>query len=198
MRGLRSFVVLLVVLVGLGAYLYFVESKRPAADADTKEKAFSVEAAKIAEFTIKSESGEETTVRKNGTEWQIVAPVTAKPDSSEVSGITTNLASLDIQRVIDENPSDVAQYQLDKPRLEVTFKADGRTHTLKIGRKTPPGSDLYARIDDQTRVVLVPSFLDTTFNRTTFDLRDKAVLTVNRDEVGSVAVTTPSGSMRLE
>ena len=40
--------------------------------------------------------------------------------------------------MIDENPSDVAQYQLDKPRLEVTFKADGKTHTLKIGRKTPP------------------------------------------------------------
>jgi hypothetical protein len=198
MRGLRSFVVLLVVAIGLGGYLYFVESKRPADGADTKEKAFAVDAAKIGELTVTSESGEKTTVRKNGTEWQIVEPITAKPDSSEVSGITTNLASLDIQRVIDENPSDIAQYQLDKPRLELAFKADGKTHTLKIGRKTPPGSDLYARIDDQTRVVLIPSFLDTTFNRTTFDLRDKAVLTVNRDEVGSVAVTTPSGSIRLQ
>jgi hypothetical protein len=198
MRGLRSFVVLLVVLVGLGAYLYFVESKRPADGADTKEKAFTVDASKIGEITITSESGDKTTIRKNGTEWQIVEPITAKPDSSEVSGLTTNLASLDIQRVIDENPSDIGQYQLDKPRLEVAFKADGKEHRLRIGRKTPPGSDLYARIDDQKRVVLIPSFLDTTFNRTTFDLRDKAVLAVNRDEVGSVAVKTPSGSMQLE
>ena len=68
--------------------------------------------------------------------------------------------------------------------MEVAFKAAGKDHKLLIGRKTPPGSDLYARIDDQKRVVLIPSFVDTTFNKTTFDLRDKAVLTVNRDEIG--------------
>ena len=82
--------------------------------------------------------------------------------------------------------------------MEVTFKAAGKDHKLLIGRKTPPGSDLYARFDDQKRVVLIPSFVDTTFNRTTFDLRDKAVLTVNRDEIGSIAVTTPSSTMRFE
>ena len=67
MRGLRSFGGLLVVLLALGAYLYFVESKRPAGgDVEKKDKAFAVEADKVEEFTIKSESGEHTTVRKNG------------------------------------------------------------------------------------------------------------------------------------
>ena len=46
--------------------------------------------------------------------------------------------------------------------------------------------------------MLIPSFVDTTFNRTTFDLRDKAVLTVNRDEIGALTVTTPSSTMRFE
>ena len=32
MRGLRSFGGLLVMLIALGAYLYFVESKRPAGE----------------------------------------------------------------------------------------------------------------------------------------------------------------------
>jgi hypothetical protein len=199
MRGLRSFGALLVVMIALGAYLYFVESKRPAGgDADKKEKAFTVEADKIEEFTIKSESGERTTVRKSGSDWQIAQPGSGKPDSAEVSGITSNLASLEIQRVIDENPTDLTQYNLAQPRVEVAFKASGKDHKLLIGRKTPPGSDLYARLDDQKRVVLIPSFVDTTFNRATFDLRDKAVLTVNRDEIGSIAVTTPSSAMRFE
>jgi len=103
-----------------------------------------------------------------------------------------------IQRVIDDNPSDVSTYNLSQPRLEVTFKAGGKDHKLLIGRKTPPGSDLYAKIDDQPRVVLIPSFVESTFNRSTFDLRDKAVLTVNRDEIGSLSVTTPSSTLRLE
>ena len=37
MRGLRSFHVLLVVAAGLGAYLYFVESKREPGDAKKNE-----------------------------------------------------------------------------------------------------------------------------------------------------------------
>src|SRR4051812_17847869 len=198
MRGVRSFAVLLIVGLALGGYLYFVESKRPAgSDAEKKDKAFAVEADKIEEFTVTSEKGEKTTVRKTGNDWQIAQPA-AKADAAEVSGITSALAGLEIQRVIDENPGDVSTYALKEPRLQVTFKAAGKEHTLRIGRKTPPGSDLYARLDDQPRVVLIPSYVDTTFNRTTFDLRDKAVLTVNRDEIGALTVTTPASLMRLE
>jgi hypothetical protein len=190
---------MLVVLLAIGGYALYEYIKVPAdSGAEKKDKAFSVEADKIEEFTVKSESGEQTTVRKNGADWQIVQPAAGKPDAAEVSGITSNLASLEIQRVIDENPSDLAEYSLAQPRLEVSFKAGGTSHKLLIGRKTPPGSDLYARIDDQKRVVLIPSFVDTTFNRKTFDLRDKAVLTVNRDEIGSLTVTTPASSMKLE
>ena len=54
MRGIRSFLVLFAVAAGLGAYLYFVESKRDPSDAEKKEKVFSVEADKIDEMTIKS------------------------------------------------------------------------------------------------------------------------------------------------
>jgi hypothetical protein len=199
MRGLRSFGGLVVILIALGGYLYFVESKKPAGgDAEKKEKAFTVEADKIEEFTIKSESGERTTLRKSGSDWQIAQAPGVKPDSGEVSGITSNLSSLEIQRVIDENPSDLTEYNLTQPRVEVGFKAAGKDHKLLIGRKTPPGSDLYARVDDQKRVVLIPSFVDTTFNKTTFDLRDKAVLAVNRDEIGWLGVTTPASTMRFE
>src|SRR3954451_616278 len=198
MRGLRSFAVLLVAGLALGGYLYFVESKRPAgSDAEKKDKAFAVQAEKIEEFTITSEKGEKTTVRKTGNDWRIVDPA-VKADAAEVSGITSALAGLEIQRVIDESPGDVSVYNLTQPRVTVQFKAAGKDHTVKIGRKTPPGSDLYARLDDQSRVVLIPSYVDTTFNRNTFDLRDKAVLTVNRDEIGSLAVTTAASAMRLE
>jgi hypothetical protein len=111
MRGLRSFLGLLVVLIGLGSYLYFVESKRtPGDDAEKKEKVFTVEADKIDEVTIRSESGDTTTLKKSGTDWQITAPQTAVADAAEISGITTNLATLEQQRVIEESPADLAAF----------------------------------------------------------------------------------------
>jgi hypothetical protein len=192
MRGLRSFLLLLAVCAGLAAYLYFVESKRDPSAADKKDKVFTVEADKIDEMSVKSESGEQTTLKKTGTAWQIVAPVAAEPDGAAVSGLTSNLSTLELQRIIEENPPDLAEYGLAQPRLEVSFKAGGTEHRLLIGRKTPAATDLYAKLGDQKRVFLIPSYVDATFNKTTFDLRDKTVLKVARDKIDALSITSPS------
>jgi hypothetical protein len=197
MRGLRSFLLLLAVCAGLAAYLYFVEAKRDPSDADKKDKVFTVEADKIDEMTVKSETGEQTTLKKTGTEWQIVAPVAAAPDGAAVSGLTSNLSTLELQRVIEENPQDLAEYGLAQPRLEVSFKAGGTEHRLQIGRKTPAATDLYAKLGDQKRVFLIPGFVDTTFNKTTFDLRDKTVLKVDRDKIDALSITSPARVLRF-
>ena len=148
MRGLRTFLGLFVILIALAAYLYFVESKQtPGSDTDEKkEKVFAVETEKIDEVTVKSASGERTTLKKAGSDWQIVAPLQVASDGTEVSGITSNISTLEIQRVIDENAADLKEYGLAEPRIEVTFTADGKQQTLQIGDKTPPGSDLYAKL----------------------------------------------------
>ena len=55
MRGLTSTILLIVVLAGLGGYIYFVDSKRPASSATgeaPKEKVYSVETDKIDEIKI--------------------------------------------------------------------------------------------------------------------------------------------------
>lgn len=198
MRGLRSFLALLVILIALGAYLYFVESKRDPADTGPKkDKVFAVEADAIEEISIRSESGDRTTLRKSGTEWQIVEPVAARPDSAEISGLTTNLSSLEIQSVVQEAASDLAEYGLAQPRVELSFKSGGQQHTLQIGQKTPPGTDLYAKRANDNTVFLISSYLDSTFNRGTFDLRDKIVLRVERDKLESVEVAASGREMRF-
>ena len=198
MRGLRSFLGLVLVLVALGSYLYFVESKRtPGDDGPKKEKVFTVESDKIEEIAIKSDSGEQTTLRKTGTDWQIVSPVTAKPDNTEVSGLTTNLSTLEIQSVVDENAADLKEYGLAEPRVQVTFKSGGQEHTLQIGRKTPPGSDLYAKRANDKKVFLIASYLDSTFNRKTFDLRDKTAMRVDREKLDAIEIVTPARTVRF-
>jgi hypothetical protein len=191
MRGVRSFLLLLAIGAGLGAYLYFVESKRDPSSAEKRDKVFTVESDKIEEIALKSESGERTRLKKTGNDWQIVEPVTAAPDRGEVSGLTTNISTLEIQRVIEEDPKDLAEYGLADPRIEVSFKAGGQEHRLQVGRKTPPGTDLYAKLPDQKRVFLIPSYLEATLNKTSFDLRDKTVLKLDRDKIDTLAITTP-------
>lgn len=197
MRGVRSFLLLLAICLGLGGYAYFVESKRDPSDAEKKGKAFTVEADKIDEITVKSESGEQTTLRKGGNEWQFAKPENGQPDGAEVTGLTSNLSTLEVQSVVDENPGDLAEYGLAPPRMEVTFKAGGQEHRLQIGRKTPPGTDLYAKRADEKRVFLIPSFLESTFNKNAFDLRDKTVLKLDRDKIDALALTSSKGTVQF-
>lgn len=198
MRGLRTFLGLLVILAALGAYLYFVESKRtPGDDGPKKEKVFNVEADKIEEIAIKAESGEQTTLRKSGTEWQIVAPSPGRPDASEVTGLTSSLSSLEMQSVVEENPADLKEYGLAEPRVEVRFKSGGQEQVLQIGQKTPPGSDLYAKRGNDKKVFLVASYLDSTFNRKTFDLRDKSAVRVDRDKLDTLEIVTPERTLKF-
>lgn len=198
MRGLRSFIGLLIVALALGAYLYFVESKRtPGDDAEKRDKVFAVEADAIEEVTVKSEAGDRTTLKKTGTDWQIVAPAQAPADAAEISGITTNLSSLDVQRLVEENPSDLKMFGLAEPRIEVAFKSGGEEQRLLIGNKTPTGSDLYAKTAAQPKVFLIASFLDSTFNRSSFELRDKIALTFDRDKTDALEIISGGKTVRF-
>ncbi len=190
MRGVRSLLVLVVVAIPL---IWFAvrESKREPANDKKLDKVFTgVEADKIDQVSIKSQSGDRTTVQKQSGKWQVTQPVAAAADEAELSGVTSNLASIEVQRVIDEQPSDFKQYGLDPARVEVTFKAGGQDRKLLLGQKTPSGTDLYARLPDKPRVFLVSSFLDSTFNKSTFDLRDKTVLKIDRDKVDNVEIVS--------
>ncbi len=81
--------------------------------------------------------------------------------------------------------------------LEVTFKAGGQDRHLLIGQKTPTGTDLYARLADKPRVFLISSYLESTFNKSTFDLRDKTILKIDREKVDSVEIATPDRTRQV-
>jgi hypothetical protein len=199
-RGFRSTLVLLVVLIGLGAYIFFVDSKKPVGDAETKEKAFTgVKADDIDRIELKSDMGERSRLQKIDGTWKIVAPVMADSDQGELSSITGMLPELDIQRTVDENPSDLKKYGLDPARIEVAFQEKGKSdeHRLFIGDRTPTGSEIYARTQDRKRVVLLNASIDSTFNKNTFALRDKSVLQFDRDKVTGLELTNKSGTLQF-
>src|SRR5262245_51082700 len=105
MRGGRSLLILLVLALGLGGYIYFVESKRdPGATEDKKEKVFAVSADKIGEVEVHAASGDVTTLKRTGTEWTIAAPAGIDADSNAAASLVSSLESLERQKVLDENP----------------------------------------------------------------------------------------------
>jgi hypothetical protein len=191
-----------VVLAGLFAYIYFVTWKQPAetSTGPKQEKVFaSLEADKIDELQIKSESGDASTLKKDKDGWRLTGPVATPAADTEISGITSALAQLEMVRVIDEKATNLNDYGLATPRIEVDFKAAGDKdfRTLLIGQKSPAGGNLFAKRKGDDKVFTIPAYQEQTFNRKTFDLRDKAALHFDRDKVDRIAIDAGGKGVEL-
>jgi len=190
MRGGKSFLVLLVIAIGVGAYAYFVESKRDVSDsaATKREKVWTIDAGKIEAIDVKAANGDLTRLKKNGSTWQIVAPQPMDADQDAINTITTAVSALESTKTVDDKPASGKPFDLDPPRATVSIQVTGdpAAKQLEIGSKTPTGGDLYARVSGQPKVFLVPAYLEDQLNRTTFDLRDKTVLKFDRDKADSL------------
>jgi hypothetical protein len=199
MRGLRSTIALFGVLIGLGAYIYFVASRTPESGTETQERVFAaLDGDTIDELTVKSESGDTTSVKKDTGVWQMTAPLAVKANATDIGSITTNLSTLEITRVVDENPADLKEYGLDAPRVEIEFKASGDkdygdSRRLIIGGQSPTGGQVFAMRDADKRVIMVPAYTEAIFNRSTFDLRDKTLVEIDRQAIDRIT-TAGSGS----
>ena len=190
MRGLTTTIVLVLVLAGLGGYIYFVDSARPASGIEEREKVFAVEADQIEQITVTAK-GETTTLTKTDGVWKITTPVTVDADSTEVSNLTTALAALEINRVLDENASNLAEYGLADPRIKIAFKAGSTSGEVHFGETTPTKGDMYAVKAGEPRVFLVAAYQDTSLAKNTFDLRDKRLLHFERDKIDTLEIAQP-------
>ncbi len=201
MRGVRSTLVLLVAALALGAYIYFVESGRPpAGTADALETVFDVDSDDIDSLSVTAGNGDRTVIDKDDDRWRIVEPFPVNVDVTEVVSLSSSLANLEVQRVVAEpgDAPDLEAFGLAEPAIEVGFTTtDGTGERLLVGGRSPAGNDLYATVAGSNRVFLISGFLDTTFDQTTFDLRDKSILDIIRDEVDSLEISGPEVAVRL-
>ena len=179
---------MVLVLAGLVGYIYYLNRQPPDADS-AKEKPFAAVKADDIEEVQLTAAGETTKLKKSGATWSIVDPVQADADAGEVTSMAGNLASFEISRVVDEKPADLKGFGLEPAAMDVRFKAKGQERRVLLGSKTPTGGDLYAKLPDSPRVFLVPSYLETSFNKNTFALRDKKILKVDRQKADGLELT---------
>jgi Domain of unknown function (DUF4340) len=184
--------VAVLVLGGLGAYIYFVESKKETTgDEKPKEKVFALEKAKVKEVAIDNSGGESVRLVKDGEAWKIAAPFAAPADAPAVDSLVGTLESMRIDEVAVENATALAEYGLDKPRIAVAVTQEGASAParLQLGAKLADGSGVYAKTPDKPRVFTIPSYVESSLDKKPFDLRDRDVLHLKRDDVKTVAVS---------
>ena len=201
MRGIWSTLALVVVLAGLGGYIYFVDSGQApstgTSDEPPRTKLFTVEADKINEIKV-TVNKQATLLRKSDAGWKMIEPVQADADPPEAIGLAKAIEGIESVREVDDKPTDLKQFGLDEPHITVEFKAEGGAGgSFKLGDKNPTQSDLYAMKGGETKVFLVSSFQEATFYKEPLALRDKKILKFDRDKADSLVFERATGSLEL-
>lgn len=192
--------VAVVVCAGLFAYVYFVESKREDKPEKPKEKVFALDKSKVKQLDLAPSGAPAIQLTREGGSWRLTAPPPAvAADGGEAESLVTTLETLEVQEVVTESPGALAEYGLDPPRTAVSVLLQGAAEPLRLllGDKTPDGGALYAKVPTRARVFTVPAYLESSFTKKPFDLRDRDVLHVKRDAVKTLDVQGPEGAYAL-
>ena len=198
-RGLLAAVV---VLAALGGAAWWSEKKEKAdagkPPSDAAPKILSIPDDQFKQIQLVKKAGETTTVSRADGKWQIVQPKPLGADQDSVGSLVSSLSSLASDRVIDDKPSDFAIYGLTSPSEQVTItRKDGKVRTLLVGNDTPTGAGAYAKVDNDPRVFTIASYVKTSLDKTSKDLRDKRLLTFNSDKLTRVDLTAKGSSVEF-
>jgi len=182
-----------ILLAGLAAVLWWsnrdekAKEGKPAADAPPK--ILTLPADTIQQIEIRHRGEDPIVLKLNGSQWEMISPK-LPADGSQVSAITNAAASVDSERVVDPNVSDLKAYGLAPASIEVVIGTkNGKSSKLLIGDNTPAGSAVYAKLDGDPRLFTMAMYTKTAFDKEPKDLRDKRLLRFTQDKLSRIEVT---------
>ena len=186
-----------VVLAALSGALYW-SNRHPAsentakASVDTPPKILALKQEDISKIEIKKKGGEALDLAKgNAGKWEITSPKPLGADQEAVSSLLSSVSTLNSERLVDDKPTDLSQYGLAQPALEIDLiTRDAKPQKLLVGDDTPAGSAVFAKLDGDPRVFTVASYNKSSLDKTANDLRDKRLLTLDFDKLSQLDLIT--------
>ena len=193
-----------VVLAALTGVLYWSNHHPPSestakASLDTPPKILSLKQEDISKIEIRKKGGEELDLAKGDAgKWQITAPKPLGADQEAVSSLLSSVSSLNADRLVEDKASDLSQYGLAQPALEIDVTTkDGKPQKLLLGDDTPAGSAVFAKLDGDPRVFTIASYNKSSIDKSANDLRDKRLLTVDFDKLSQIELATKKQNMEF-
>lgn len=189
-----------VVLAALGLYLYFVEfpaEQSQQRHASSKKKVIDVEEKALTSLGFKT--GREDLVFERSTDkrWVLTKPIPAETDSRELQSLIRALVLGSVHRVVEENPSELSPFGLDKPVAVIAIKAGSTEETLLIGDTGPLSSTLYVLRTSDHALLLTDLAPKDFVNKSLMTFRKKDILGVTSGEVDRIRLSYPTTEIVL-
>ncbi len=159
----RNTLILVIVLVLLGGYVYFFEMKKKEPEVETTPTTavtiFDMADGDIVQLTVQSEEGRTRVKRtEDGESWQMEEPTQAEADKGRLDSLALRIAKLMASRALTDTAENLADYGLTSPQITATIKLKSEEEeNLFIGDQTPNEASYYIQKEGDPAVYIVAS-----------------------------------------
>lgn len=130
--------------------------------------------------------------------WRITTPIEAKADSGRVSNLIRSLTEEYIVAFLDQHPADLKQVGLSPPRGEIRLTLEGGAEASLLLGSVKERGGLYARRDGEEGVLELKADFEKKVPKKVEELRDRTLLTLDREAVRQIELTSPKGRTFLK
>ncbi len=181
----KATLVLLVVFIALLAVVLFL---KPKVKEGVEVKLLDLKADDIQKIGLKKGPEELVFQRNDKGEWDITSPLATRADTYEVNRLAEDLASLKIEKVVEPQAKDAdrAGYGIPQTVVSLWLKGKPQPTVLDVGAENPLDNTIYAQLQGDPRIVLLPSLLKADFDKRLFDFRRKDAFAFESSQVATI------------
>ena len=186
---------MLVILAGLGGYLYFVEipaKQREDRQESAQKRLFSFPDAAITGLTVTTPQGPVELKLLEPGKWAIASPLQADADTREVQTLIRALVTGTVTRTVEEKATALAPFGLEQPVTVITLTAGPEQETISIGDAGPLSNTLYVHRKSDRKVLLTNLAPKDFLNKSLLTFRRKELFRFVQNEITQVRLAYPT------
>ncbi len=141
---------------------------------------------------------EKITLKKKDGLWRMAEPVDYVVVEGTVKRMAEALAGMKVVDVISENKENHKSFEVDKDNGIEVVALEGNTELVHLIVGKSKSNMTFVRLPEKDEVYRLQGYHRTTFNKSVKNLRDKAILKREQDNVKKVTFTSEKGELVFE
>ena len=200
----RTTLILLVLVVALGLWIKFFESKIPNT-AERKRQAGNVltfERDKLEGIVIQNGDDRIELHRENG-KWRLTVPVKDQADSATIDNLLSDLESWRKFSLISGkgdgkiDKGNLSEFGLTQSKLRLKLIGPGAPPEIRFGKDAALEGQMYVRLGDAKDVLIAGQTVRNDISKKPNDFRDRKLTSLTTTGVTHAVIKSPAGEMEL-
>jgi hypothetical protein len=201
---LRTTLVLLALVLGIGLYIKFIESKRPNTEEANRRAGNVVNFERDNIDGIVIQNGEERIeLKRADKKWRMESPVKDAADSSTIDSLLFDLEDWKREstipaKEIETDKNKMAEFGLAKAKLRLKLMGKEAPPEILFGNNAALENRTYVRLENSKDVLVASQSIKNAISKKAEDFRDRRLTETVATQVTRLALKSPAGEMELQ